>query len=99
MGVSAINFSLQQGVRPLPWPCDVARQDALTLLRSLPDELQRRLEDYLQDELADLAREICGRPRRCAVTRSCRSWPLAPQSWTTTWPQIGIDIEIRSSSI
>ena len=35
-----------------------AREDALTLLRSQPDELQRRLEDYLQDELADMARQI-----------------------------------------
>ena len=58
MGVSCINFSLQQGVLALPWPCDVARQDALPLLRSQPDELQRRLADYLQDELADTAQLI-----------------------------------------
>ena len=32
------NFSLQQGVLALPWPRDVAlREDALTLLRSLPN--------------------------------------------------------------
>ena len=38
MGTSSANFSLQQGVLALPWPCDVAlREDALTLLRSLPD--------------------------------------------------------------
>ena len=38
MGTSGENFSLQQGVLALPWPCDVAlREDALTLLRSLPD--------------------------------------------------------------
>ena len=59
MGTYSANFSLQQGVLALPWPCDVAlREDALTLLRSQPDELQRRLEDYLQDELADMARQI-----------------------------------------
>jgi hypothetical protein len=57
--LSCINFSLQQGVLALPWPCDVAlREDALALLRSQPDELQRRLEDYLQDELADMERQI-----------------------------------------
>ena len=38
MGTSSENFSLQQGVLALPWPCDVPlREDALTLLRSLPD--------------------------------------------------------------
>jgi site-specific DNA-methyltransferase (adenine-specific) len=38
VGVSCINLSLQQGVLALPWPCDVAlREDALTLLRALPD--------------------------------------------------------------
>jgi site-specific DNA-methyltransferase (adenine-specific) len=38
VGVSCINLSLQQGVLALPWPCDVAlREDALTLLRLLPD--------------------------------------------------------------
>ena len=38
VGTSSANFSLQQGVLALPWPCDVAlREDALTLLRSLPD--------------------------------------------------------------
>jgi site-specific DNA-methyltransferase (adenine-specific) len=37
VGTSSENFSLQQGVLALPWPCDVAlREDALTLLRSLP---------------------------------------------------------------
>ena len=38
MDTSSENFSLQQGVLALPWPRDVAlREDALTLLRSLPD--------------------------------------------------------------
>ena len=38
MGTYSANLSLQQGVLALPWPCDVAlREDALTLLRSLPD--------------------------------------------------------------
>lgn len=38
MGTSSATFSPQQGVLALPWPCDVAlREDALTLLRSLPD--------------------------------------------------------------
>jgi site-specific DNA-methyltransferase (adenine-specific) len=37
VGVCSASFSLQQGVLALPWPCDVAlREDALTLLRSLP---------------------------------------------------------------
>jgi site-specific DNA-methyltransferase (adenine-specific) len=35
---SSASFSPQQGAPPLPWPCDVAlREDALTLLRALPD--------------------------------------------------------------
>ena len=38
MGTYSANLFLQQGVLALPWPCDVAlREDALTLLRSLPD--------------------------------------------------------------
>jgi len=53
------NLFLQQGVPALPWRCDVAlREDALPLPRSQPDELQRRLADYLQDELADTAQLI-----------------------------------------
>ena len=58
IGTYSANFSLQQGVLALAWPCNVARQDALALLRSQPDELQRRLADYLQDELADTAQLI-----------------------------------------
>ena len=38
MGTCSANFFLQQGVPALPWPCNVAlREDALTLLRSLPN--------------------------------------------------------------
>ena len=38
MGTSSTNFSLQQGAPALPWPCNVAlREDALTLLRALPN--------------------------------------------------------------
>src|SRR5215475_8205989 len=37
VGVSCASLSKQQGVLSLPWPCDVAlREDALTLLQSLP---------------------------------------------------------------
>jgi site-specific DNA-methyltransferase (adenine-specific) len=35
----AVDFSLRQGILTLPWPCDVAlREDALTLLRAMPDD-------------------------------------------------------------
>ena len=38
MSTRSANFSLQQGALALPWPCDVAlREDALALLRSLPN--------------------------------------------------------------
>jgi len=39
VGTYSANLFLQQGVLALPWRCDVAlREDALTLLRSLPED-------------------------------------------------------------
>src|SRR5262245_29282529 len=46
--MSSLNFSLQQDVLALPRPCNVAlREDALTLLRSLPDSHHLRVKDVL----------------------------------------------------
>ena len=71
MGTSSANLCLRQGVLALPWPCDVAlREDALTLLRSLPDRLHAA--GLLRSAISRGARQACLRQRGGAPARALR---------------------------
>ena len=76
MDVSCINLSLQQGVFELPWPCDVAlREDALTLLRSLPDGCAARRRGRRARDLHQQPRKT-RRPEFAAAVALIRSTAL-----------------------
>ena len=69
MGTCSANFSLQQGVLALPWPCDVAlREDALTLLRSLPDGCTALV--FFDPQYRDVLDKLKFRQRRGAAEGS-----------------------------